>query len=305
MKILLIEDSKTLRRIIGGYVQNAGYSLETAETGEVALQLLESNRFDLILSDVDMPGLGGFDTVRLIREMLGEHWVPIIFLTSRDEDEDYIEGFDAGGDDYIVKPIREVVLQGKIRVMERFINMQNKLYEVLSQPEPPSQLDRLTQTYNSASFLHLADIQWSVLVRRNEPVSIVIVDIDYFSEYRNVYGKEKRDECLQKVARAIQDAAQRPNDFIGRLNKHDFVLMLPGTEESGVFQVATRIVELVEGLSIEHRKSPLSSILSVSIAGICCSDLESYTVQAVLNKATSLLHKVKYSDGDPVCIHEI
>ena len=305
MKILLIEDSKTLRRIIGGYVESAGHVLVTADTGEIALQLLETEQFDLILSDVDMPGLGGFDTVRLIREMLGEHWIPIIFITSRDDDADFIEGFEAGSDDYIVKPIREVFLQAKIRVMERFINMQNKLHELIIQPAPPQQFDALTSCYNSHSFLHLAEIQWSVLARRNEPVCLMLVDIDYFSAYREFYGAKKGDLALKTVAKAVKQSALRPNDFVGRMNKNDFMIMLPATDEKGATKVANRMVTVIESQHIEHRKSPLSGVVSVSISGIATHSFDTVSLKDMLSRVASLMHRVKYSNDEPVCIHEV
>ena len=305
MKILLIEDSKTLQRIVRKFVEDAGHQISTADTGEVALQLLENEQFDLIISDVDMPGLCGFDTVTLIREMLGEHWVPIIFLTSRDEDSDYLEGFESGGDDYIIKPVREVVLMGKIRVMERFINMQNKLYEVLNQPEPPTQFDKLTHTYTGHSFMHMATIQWSVLLRRKEPVSLIIVDIDYFNEYKEAYGAARRDECLVQVSKAIKNSAHRPNDFVGRLNKHDFVMMLPDTEQKGAMLMASRVAQAVESLNLEHRSSPVSGIVSVSVAGVSVNSVENLELQELFSRAASLLHKVKYGDGDSVCVLEL
>ncbi len=305
MKILLIEDSKTLRRLIRGYVESEGHTLVEAETGEIALQLLETEQFDLILSDVDMPGLGGFDTVRLVREMLGEHWVPIIFITSRDEDEDFVEGFDAGGDDYIVKPIREVFLQAKIRVMERFINMQSKLYELLNQPEPPQQFDPLTQCYNSHSFLHLVEIQWSVLARRNEPVSMLLVDIDYFSEYREFYGADKGDKMLQYIAKSVKKSVLRPNDFVGRMNKNDFMVMLPATDEKGALEVANRMLHEVEILGLEHKKSPLSGNVTISISGISTHSFDTVSLKDLLSRVSTLMHRVKFSHGEPVCIHEI
>ena len=302
MKILLIEDSKTLRRIIGGYVESAGHTLITAETGEIALQLLDSHDIDLILSDVDMPGLNSFDTVTLMREMLGEHWVPIIFVTSRDEDEDYLEGFAAGSDDYLVKPVREVVLKAKIKVMERFINMQNKLYELLHQQEPPSQFDDLTQVYNSHSFLHLAEIQWAVLERRNEQISLLMIGVDFIEEYAQYHGKDARDNVLRCVAKSIRQSVQRPNDFIGRVSKNDFLLMLPSTKIKGARQLAERIAKNVSELNIKHNASMVSGIVTVSVSGICCVPSRLATLEAGLDKASSLLNYVKNQSDEPILI---
>ena len=99
MKILLVEDSATLRHAMCQYISEAGHMPVIAHSGEEALQLLEDTPVDLIIMDVEMPGLNGFETTRLIREWLGSHWVPIIFVTGKNEDESYQEGIEAGGDD--------------------------------------------------------------------------------------------------------------------------------------------------------------------------------------------------------------
>ena len=304
MKVLLIEDSKTLQHLIGGYVEKAGHDLTIVSTGELALQMLEEEPFDLVLSDVDMPGLNGFDTVKLIREMLGEHWVPIIFLTSRETDEDYLNGFNAGGDDYLIKPVREVVLLAKIRVMERFINMQNKLIEVLNAPQAPTQFDPLTHTYTNHAFLDMATLQWSVLARREEPVSLVAVDIDYFIEYREHYGKELADKCLVAVAKAIKSALKRPNDFIGRFSKGGYLLMLPSTNLVGTELVVGQIEQAVELLSIEHKKSPKSGEVSVSIAGMCSTSPAEHGLEDNIEALVKLLYEIKQGRFDETQIRQ-
>jgi diguanylate cyclase (GGDEF)-like protein len=268
VNILLIEDSKTLRKLIGSYIESAGHTLLKAESGEIAMQVLEDNTVDLIVTDVDMPGLGGFETVQLMREILGEHWMPIIILTSRNDDADFKEGFEAGADDYLIKPVREVVLHSKIHVMERFITMRNELEETINAPKPPTQFDPLTRCYTDLAFKEMATLQWRVLARREEPACFIMVSIDFNQEYRDRYGPEKAERCTVAVARAIRHSVHRPNDFVGRLDDNIFVVMLPYTIELGANVVAQRISSDVDALNIEHKVSPKSGGVSVTVSGM-------------------------------------
>jgi diguanylate cyclase (GGDEF)-like protein len=232
------------------------------------MQLLEDKCVDLIISDVDMPGLGGFETVQLMREILGNYWLPIIILTSRNEDDDYLSGFNAGADDYLLKPVKEVVLQSKINVMERFIAMRNERDELRNAPAPPSQYDQKTHCYTQHAFLEMSAIQWRVMARREEPVTMLEVEIDYFKQYQEHYGDEKTEKAILGVSEAIREAVHRPTDFIGRVAENRFLLMLSNTEHNGATAVATRISDEVDQLCIEHKRSLKMGSLSVTVSGV-------------------------------------
>ena len=130
MKILLVQDSATLRYAMRNYIIEAGHTPLIAQSGEEALQMLETTPVDMIIMDVEMPGLNGFETTRLIREWLGGYWIPIIFVTGRNEDESYREGIEAGGDDYLIKPVSAMIIKPKIRAMERITEMRDQFNQV-------------------------------------------------------------------------------------------------------------------------------------------------------------------------------
>lgn len=161
MKILLVEDSQTLRRVLSGDLEAAGHEVLTACSGEEAIQRVEAQPVDLILMDVEMPGLDGFETTRLIREILGGTWVPILFVTSKEDEADFARGIDAGGDDYLVKPVKRVILQAKIRAMARIVTIRNQLSQANQELRDLSERCSLTKLYNRRVFLERAQERWT------------------------------------------------------------------------------------------------------------------------------------------------
>lgn len=289
MNVLLVEDSPTLQFEISKYISTAGHSTTIANDGETAVQLMELNGADLIICDVEMPGLDGYETVSIIREFLGEKWVPIIFITKRDSVEDFIAGFDVGADDYLVKPVNEKILQAKLRVMERFILMQQQLNEARNAPEEAKKFDQLTHVYSSDHFLDLALLHWSILSRQSLPVSLLMIDIDYFKSFKEFYGEGATLKALKGVAQAITASVHRPGDFVGRITEDDFILMLPDTGESGAAKVARRICMAVEALNIEHKRSRVLGVVSVSIGVSSTGNIKKYSLDENIEVATRAL----------------
>ena len=289
MKVMLVEDSPTLQLEISNYIKNAGHSVIVANDGETAVQIIELSGADLIICDVEMPGLDGYETVSIIREFLGEQWLPIIFITKRDSVEDFIAGFEVGADDYLAKPVVEKILHAKLRVMERFILMQQQLNEARNTPEEAAKFDQLTHVYSSDHFLDLALLQWSILSRQSLPVSLLMIDLDYFKLYQEFYGEQVSSDCLKKVAKAITASVHRPGDFVGRITEDNFMLMLPDTRESGAAKVAERICLAVEALNIEHKRSRVLGVVSVSIGVSSSANLKKFNLDDNIETASNAL----------------
>ena len=295
MKILLVEDSITLQTEISNYVMNAGHSVVVCDSGETAVQMMELAGADLIICDVEMPGLDGFETVSIIREFLGEQWIPIIFITKRDHVEDFLIGFDVGADDYLIKPVNEKILHAKMRVMERFILMQQQLNEARNAPEEACKFDKLTHVYSSDHFLDVALLHWSILSRQKLSVSLLIIDIDHFKDYFEFYGSDQACECLTKVAKAISNSVHRPGDFVGRMTESEFILMLPDTGMSGAAKVAERVCQRIEELNIEHKRSRILGVVSVSIGVGSTSNSRNFSLEKTIQAANNALDIIYHS----------
>ena len=305
MKILLVEDSATLRFAMRNYIIDAGHEPLLARSGEEALQLLENTPVDMIIMDVEMPGLNGFETTRLIREWLAGHWIPIIFVTGLNEDENYREGIEAGGDDYLIKPVSFMIIKAKIRAMERIAEMRDQLNQLNSELEALSQLDSLTQIYNRRTFNELAQQQWALAKRHQQPISALMIDVDHFKLFNDHYGHPAGDACLKKVTHAIQSCLHRSSDILGRYGGEEFVVLLPETDANGAMRVAQAISEALEDLALRHDVSPTTNFVTASIGGATCLRTTGHDLEELIKNADRALYKAKRAGRNRSWVDEV
>lgn len=305
MKILLVEDSATLRHAMRGFIVEAGHTPVIARSGEEALQMLETQPVDMIIMDVEMPGLNGFETTRLIREWLAGHWIPIIFVTGLADDESYREGIEAGGDDYLIKPVSYMIIKAKIRAMERIAEMRDQLNRLNNELEALSQLDSLTQIYNRRSFNELAQQQWALMKRNQHPISALMIDVDHFKLYNDHYGHPAGDACLKKVTQAIKNCLHRTNDLLGRYGGEEFVVLLPDTDIQGAYCVAQAINKAICELAIPHTTSMTGSYVTASIGGATCLRTTCHSLDELVKYADRALYKAKRSGRNRALIDEV
>ncbi|MDO6747436.1 diguanylate cyclase domain-containing protein [Gilvimarinus sp. 1_MG-2023] len=305
MKILLVEDSATLRHAMSQYITDAGHTPLVAESGEQALQLLEDNPVDMIIMDVEMPGLNGFETTALIREWLGDHWIPIIFVTGMSEDEDYRQGIEAGGDDYLIKPVSKMIITAKIRAMERISEMRDQLNALNSELEAISQLDSLTQIYNRRTFNEQAQKQWLLASRQATCISALMIDVDHFKLYNDHYGHPAGDACLVAITDAIKSCLHRPYDLLGRYGGEEFVVLLPDTDKAGIARVSECIKLSIANKSILHEVSPTAETVTVSVGGACCPQTSGHSLEGLIKAADRALYRAKHSGRNQYNIDEM
>ncbi len=293
MKILLVEDSPPLRQIMSSYIKRAGHLPLIAESGEAALQMIESERVDLVIMDVEMPGLNGFETTRLMRESLGGHWVPIIFVTGVTDDASFQQGIEAGGDDYMAKPVNPIILTAKIRAFERITEMQNQLERLNVELESLSQRDGLTELFNRRYFEEVAEREWQVCVRAHQPISVLMMDVDHFKPYNDFYGHQAGDSCLKLVASTLDRSLQRPADLLARYGGEEFIALLPGTDEIGAMTVAENLRKAVAALAIEHAHSGASTHVTVSIGVATTLHITGLNLKKLVSLADKALYRAK------------
>jgi len=308
LKVLVVEDSKVVLKGLCGYLERMGIpGVLTAETGLQALEVYERDRPDIILLDALLPDIDGFEIAKRIRAK--EHpdeWTAIIFLTSMTKDEDLVHGITAGGDDYLMKPISQVVLQAKISAMRRLVEMQRKLVETTHKLDAAnkelqrlSTTDGLTNIANRRMFDDMLAREWRRCLRAKKSVALVMVDVDHFKQFNDTYGHQAGDACLKAVARQMARSAPRASDVAARYGGEEFALILGDTEMDGALWVANYIRQNIAGLNIPHKGSPHKHVtVSCGVAAMVPSD--KVTAKTLIMSADHALYLAKDQGRDRV-----
>ena len=299
MKILVVDDSKVIRMLVAECISSLGHEVIFAENGEEAVAFINDNNVDLVLMDVEMPGMNGFNTTLAIRTMEQHDWFPIIFLTTKIDDESFANGILAGGDAYLPKPINPLRLQLTVTAMERIYLMRQKLQvaqkDLLSANKELERLamyDQLTGLANRRNFDETLEKQFKLAKRNKVPLSVIICDIDFFKIYNDNYGHQQGDDCLANVAKVIGAVLYRPTDKACRYGGEEFTVILPNTDLEGGLFMAEKLRKTVFDENINHQGSKAAPCITLSLG------LATYTGQyqdqdKLLKAADDALYRAK------------
>lgn len=295
--VLVVDDSKTQRIVIDSYLRPLGCEVETCNSGQQALTQISQSVPDVIILDVEMEGLSGYETCQAIRGYLQEHWVPIIYLTGRSSPESMVEGLEAGGDAYIAKPVNDQVLRAIVKAMLRISDVQQQLIEANKKLDEIAFFDVLTKIMNRRGYEEMYQRLWDNHQRRRQPISALLMDIDHFKQYNDNYGHIEGDKCLREVAQAIKETLKRPIDVVARYGGEEFVVVLPDTDEEGALAVAKKIIETMATLAIPHAHSSAAEHVTVSIGIATSIDSTQHELNAdqLIQKADEALYQAKES----------
>lgn len=295
LNILIIDDSASERVRLKYILTKLGHQVIEASSGREALSyfIFSAQHIDFVLVDVRMPTMDGYETTRRIRAFEKDNakeWHPIIFLSGRTAPADIAKGIEAGGDDYLAKPVDSVVLTAKISAMQRIADMRQRLLEATQQLEVLANTDELTHLPNRRHFLSMLDAEISRSKRHNLPLAVAYFDLDHFKQINDNYGHEIGDYVLREIANTLAENL-RTEDSIGRLGGEEFCLCLPGAAAETVMNPCERYRALIEKLDIHYNDSiKLQVTASFGITNLTPRD---NSIKDVLERADKALYEAK------------
>ncbi len=297
---MVVEDSKVAIKAITDYLEDMDILPLVVETGNAAIEMYRNERPDIILLDIILPDIDGFDVAKEIRRLQGENdWTAIIFLSVMSKDEDLAQGIEVGGDDYLMKPVGRVVLQAKVNAMHRLVRMQRaliglaeRLNGVNQELQRLSMTDGLTGIANRRLFDESLDREWRRCRRLKKPLSIILFDVDFFKKYNDRYGHQTGDECLRLVAKEVSRTASRPGDMAARYGGEEFVLILAETDQEGARWVADRIRQNLSALRIPHDGSDYKHV-TISCGVVSVVPGEELSAEKLVKSADIALYIAK------------
>lgn len=257
-KILIVDDSCLQAAQLKSILEDE-YDVAIAHEAEDGLRLASSESFSLIMLDVIMPGMDGFELLKKLQEEIITQSVPVILITSLSDVQNEQRGLILGAVDYITKPFNPLIVKARV-------NTHIKLYNYRRQVEYQSRTDQLTGIPNRRQHDECSAVKWKEAVRLQVPFSICMFDIDHFKAYNDTYGHPAGDKVIAAVAKTISSGLKRSTDFLARYGGEEFVAFLIGDTSRKAFEYLKKIRQAVEDLHIPHAPSQ-SQWVTISIGG--------------------------------------
>lgn len=285
-RILIVDDEKMNLKVLADLLKDE-YIPVLATKGMQALEHAFSDTPpDLILLDVMMPEMGGYEVIKELKNNDSTNQIPVIFVTALNSTEDEEQGFKLGAVDYITKPFSPPIVKMRVRNHLRIVH-QYKLLDQLAY------LDGLTEISNRRKFEEVFQKEWLRSARNAAPLSLAMVDVDFFKQYNDYYGHAMGDIALQQIAKSLDNVLKRPADLIARYGGEEFIMLLPETDYSSAMTVAEIALKKVAQLNTPHLLSTAADHVSVSIGLATMWPDQCIEPKTLLQLADSNLYRAK------------
>ena len=256
--VLVVDDEVANLQVLA-HILGSEYTIYTARNGTSALEIAKKYLPDIILLDIIMPGMDGYQVLNELKGVDATEEIPVIFITGLSSTEDETKGLSMNAADYISKPFSPTIVKLRVRNQIKIVN-QFRMIERLSL------VDQLTGIPNRRSFDERINAEWRRAVREGEttPLSILVMDVDHFKIYNDTYGHQQGDNALKMVATVFSKQIRRSMDFAARWGGEEFIGLLPDTPLEGALEIAEGIRKSIENMEIPHDNGT-SSKITVSI----------------------------------------
>jgi diguanylate cyclase (GGDEF)-like protein len=284
-KVLVVDDAAINRQVLADLLKT-DHTVILAKSGEQALTLATRHLPDLILLDVVMPGINGYEVLRHLKSDPRTAAIAVIFITGLDTPEDEEHGLTLGASDYITKPFHLAVARARVRCHLQLAR-QRRMLETLAN------IDGLTEIANRRHFDDRYATEWARAVRHGQPLSVAILDIDFFKDYNDQAGHAMGDRVLQAVASVLTNGMIRSTDLAARYGGEEFALLMPGTDANGAVQLADRLREATGRLAMPHPDANDTDRITVSLGGATLQPGTYESAAELLKAADDHLYRAK------------
>jgi diguanylate cyclase (GGDEF)-like protein len=267
-------------------LESKGFKVKKTVSGEIAIQAAKLDPPDLILLDINMPEMNGYQVCRQLKDSEITANIPIIFISALDQTTDKIRAFEIGGVDYITKPFQELEVLARVKNQliihqqhQQLIQQNQRLQQEIKERQKIEAallaanqqlqmfalLDGLTGVPNRRKFDEYLNSQWQQLAQEHLPLSLLLCDVDFFKTYNDTYGHLTGDDCLKKIATTLNLSFTHPPNLLARYGGEEFAVILSNTNEQDAIHVAENIRQKVYNLKIPHTNSQVENYVTLSI----------------------------------------
>ncbi|OMH31700.1 diguanylate cyclase [Motiliproteus sp. MSK22-1] len=298
--VLIVDDRPENIQLLASCLKT-DYHVKVATSGEKCLELTKNHpELDLILLDVMMPGLNGYEVIRKLKENPETEPIPVIFITGKDGEKEEELGLALGAVDYITKPIRTAIVKARVKTHTTLKRQRDQL-SILAM------CDQLTGLYNRHYLVEMAGQKIARALRHHHPLSFLMIDIDHFKSVNDRFGHAEGDRVLQAVATALQESC-RKEDVVARLGGEEFVVMLDQSDISLAIDKAEQLRKQVEDLNLDERSVTVSIGVSVledlRDTGDKTDSRQKDTLDRIINRADKALYQAKEQGRNRVAVYQ-
>lgn len=291
--VLVVDDEKQNRDLLAELLREDCRVL-LAKNGEQALERARDLQPDLILLDVLMPGMDGYQVIQHLKHDDATRQIPVVFISALDSTADEERGLDLGAVDYIAKPFHPSIVRKRVRNHLQSVHHRHLL-------ENLAMIDSLTEVGNRRRYMEALDNEWRRCARLGMPLSLAIIDVDHFKAYNDHLGHAAGDIVLRKVADTLHSFVRRPGDLVARYGGEEFVLLLPNTDSAAAANIGREVRQAVEALALPHPASPVGRCITISLGGVTTRPAGGQVDPGFFQEADNALYAAKAEGRNRAC----